>query len=124
MIKTEHVSVTITGSDGSATGTDETRKPINGKLVSVYVDYNTQPSTTDVVITTKNAPVKPIITLTNANTDTWKNPREIVHDTTGATVTYDGTNEVYDKIAIDDYITITVSQGNAGTLDFVFLYEC
>jgi hypothetical protein len=124
MIKTEKVTVTTTGVDGSAEGTADTRRPLCGELVAVYVDYITQPATTDVTIATKNAPVKTLLTLTSANTDGWFYPRYVVHGETGTALTGTAGGD-RTRHPIDDYVTVTVAQGDdPGSVDVYLLIEC
>lgn len=96
---------------GNATATSS--KPLSGEIKAVYIAYAVTPNAaTDVTIATANDPVKTILTVTNNNTSGWYYPREIVQDTTGADVTYDGSNEVYEEIPVNDYVTVTVAQGD------------
>lgn len=108
---------------GNTSGT--TSKPLVGCIKAIYVQYAVTPNAaTDVTIATANAPAKTILTLTNVNTSGWYYPREVMQDTAGATVTYDGTNEIYGEIPVSDYITATVAQGDADqTLDVWILLE-
>lgn len=124
MIKTEKVTVPTTGVDGSATGTSDSRRPLCGMLYAVYVDYITQPATTDVTITTKNAPVKTLLTITSGNTDGWFYPRYVVHSEAAAalTGTAGGDRTMH---PLDDYVSVAVAQGDdPGSVDVYFLYEC
>jgi len=52
-----------------------------------------------------------LLTLTNANSDAWYFPREAVHDNAGAGVTFDGTNEIYDRAVVDGILKMVVSSG-------------
>jgi hypothetical protein len=63
-----------------------------------------------VVIATKTAPIRTVLTLTNANTDGWFYPRVLLADTAGAALT-----AVYDTMPVNDHITVTVAQGDAIT---------
>lgn len=122
-IYTEIITVTTTGAAGSAAGNNTSRKPINGKLIGLYIDYVTQPATADVTITTPNAPVKTLLTLTDANTDGWFYPRYVVHGETGTalTGTAGGDRTMH---PIDDYVKVAVAQGDAGSVVVYVLYEC
>jgi len=78
-----------------------------------------------VVIATagNNGPSLTILTLTNANSNGWFHPRHKIDDESAADVTYDGTNEVYDKVCVADNIKITVSQANDDdSVDVVVVY--
>lgn len=122
MIKTEKITVTVTGSNGAATGSADIRRPVNGELVALYIDYTSQPSTTDVTITTKSAPVKTLITITSANADGWFYPRYVVHSEAAVALTGTAGGD-RTKHPIDDYVNIAVAEGNAGSVDVYLLIE-
>ena len=110
----------ITGNNSDATD-----RPANGRIVAIYLDYLITPNANaDVTIETINAPTKTLLTVSNNNTSAWYYPREIMQGNTAATVTYDGTNEIYEAHPVDDYIKATVAQGDADqTLDVWILLE-
>lgn len=122
-----HGSGTAAGSAGSATANTTSSNVILGRVLAAHVVYNDSPpaGTTDVTIatagTTGGPPANTILTLTNAATDGWFYPRHQVHDATGAGVTYDGTNEVYEAPPIYDKVTITIAGANAGDSVTVWL---
>lgn len=107
------------GSDGSATATGVSPNPVCGRILAVHLKYKDSPpaGTTDVTIATQGTSPRPpsntILTLTDAATDVWRYPRHQVHTEAGAGVTYDGTNEVYEAVPVDDYIKVTIAQANA-----------
>lgn len=107
-------------------GTVTSDRPLNGLVKAVYIDYEVTPNAaTDVTVQTVNAPTKTILTVTDNVTDGWFYPREVINDPTGADVTYDGTNEVYEPIPISDYVSFTVAQGDADQETTVWiLIEC
>lgn len=116
--KYELVTVTVAGSAGSATGSATTR-PVTGLLLGVYVDYVTQPATTDVTIATagSTAPALTLLTLADKNTDGWFFPRRAIHDTAGAAQTQ------YDIAPVADAITVSVAQGDPGSVVVTLMYE-
>jgi hypothetical protein len=122
MIQTERVTVAVAGAAGSGAGEGTTRKPVNGKLVAIHLDFVTQPATTDVTITTPGAPSKTLLTTTDVNTDGWYYPRYVVHSEVGAalTGTAGGDRTMH---PIDDYIKVVVAQGDPGSVIASFLYE-
>ncbi|NIQ08548.1 MAG: hypothetical protein GWO23_02205 [Gammaproteobacteria bacterium] len=62
--------------------------------------------------TSSNSAVsRTVLTLTDANDDAWYFPREALHDNAGAGVTYDGTNEIYDRAVVDGILKMVVSSG-------------
>ena len=114
------------GSDGSATNNATSSHIVTGEICSIGVTYgDSPPGTTDVTIATagNNGPALTILTLTNANTSGWFHPRHKLDDETGADITYDGTEEVYDKVCIADNLKITVDDANDGdSVDVVVVY--
>lgn len=116
-MRTEHIAVTVAGNAGSASGSAKSGKPVSGILLGVYVDYVSQPATCDVTIATESAPVKTLLTLTNANTDGWFYPRYLAHGSTGTVST---TDLVYHPV--NDYVVVTVAQGDAGSVNVYLVY--
>ena len=114
------------GGAGASTNNNTSSHVVVGQICSIGVTYNgSPPSSTDVVIATagKNGPALTILTLTNANSDGWFHPRHVIDDSAGADITYDGTNEVYDKVTVADYLKVTVAQANDGdSVDVVIVY--
>jgi hypothetical protein len=120
MIAIHRISVTTTGAAGSAAGTTASTRPVNGRLLAVYVDFTSQPATTDVTITS-TGPTQSLLTLTNVNTDGWYYPRVLLQGITGANLT-----TVYDALPIAAYVSVAVAQGDAITDGVVvtLLVEC
>lgn len=111
------ISVTVAGTAGSAAGSSTYSLPINGCLKSVYIDYTSQPSTTDVTITSSN-PTQTLLTKSNANTDALFSPRVQCCDTSGTAIT-----GWYDEMVICGYVTVTVAQGDPGSVEVILLVE-
>lgn len=127
-----HLSFAITGVDGSAasptltsSSANTTTRPLSGRVKSIYVKYNTQPNTTDLVVKTfgANAPSQTLLTLSNKNTDGLFYVLTAASDTSGVAVTYDGTHPILVEPVIDDYVSVTVAQGNAGTIEVWIMVE-
>ena len=114
------------GGSGSSTANNTSSHVVVGQICSIGVTYNgSPPSSTDVVIATagNNGPALTILTLTNANSDGWFHPRHKIDDESAADITYDGTNEVYEKVCVADNIKVTVSQANDDdSVDVVVVY--
>jgi hypothetical protein len=119
-------SGTTDGGAGASTNNNTSSHVVVGQICSVGVTYNDScPASTDLVIATagNNGPALTILTLTNANTNGWFHPRHVIDDETGADITYDGTEEVYDKVCIADNLKITVDDANDGdSVDVVVVY--
>jgi hypothetical protein len=114
------------GGAGASTNNATSSHVVVGQICSIGVTYNgSPPSSTDVVIATagNNGPALTLLTLTNANTDGWFHPRHAIDDSAGADITYDGTEEVYDKVCVADNLKITVDDANDGdSVDVVIIY--
>ena len=114
------------GGDGSATANNTSSHVVTGQICSVGVTYgDSPPGTTDVTVATagNNVPALTILTLTNANTSGWFHVRHVIDDETGADITYDGTEEVYDKVCVADNIKVTIAQANSpDTAEVVVVY--
>jgi len=113
MIETYQISVTVAGTAGIAVGAGSSTRPASGRIRAVYIDYTTQPATCDVTVATKGSshPVQTILTRTNSGTDGWFYPRALMGDTAGANLT-----AIYDALPVDDQLTVTVAQGDAGSV--------
>jgi hypothetical protein len=118
MIDRVDLTATTTGAAGSAAGSATTGQPIRGRVRAIYVDYVSQPATTDVVIKA-TGPDQTILTLTNANTDGWFYPRRVIDTTAGAAAA-----GVYDAFAVAGNLNVTVAQGDAGSVAVTILVEC
>lgn len=120
MIRTQKVTVTSSGSNGSATGNGLTPYPVSGRVRAIHLDYTSQPNTCDVTVATNGTPVLTILTVTNANTDAWFFPRLLMDDTAGTDLT-----AIYDAAPVDDHLKISIAQGDDGrTVVATILYEC
>lgn len=83
-----------------------------GKLIAVqWVDGDLADGV-DAVLTVANS-VHPVtlLTLTDANSDAWYQPRVPMHDTVGAAVTFDGTNELYTEAVVDGALQLAITSG-------------
>ena len=116
------------GSNGSATINGTSTQIVNGEICSVGVaNGDSPPASTDVTIATTgdHGPALTILTITNANSDGWFNVRHKLDDESAADISYDGTEEVYGKVAVSDTIKVTIAGANANdTAEVVILYYC
>lgn len=118
-------SGSATGGAGVATSSATSTTPVVGFVAAIAVRYNdSPPSTTDVTVAGAgtNHLALTLLTLTNANTNVVKNVRHAIHDDTGAVITFDGTNEVYDLPALADFVTVTIAQSNDADSVDVWLF--
>jgi hypothetical protein len=118
MIHSYKISVATAGAAGSAVGSGTSTRPVNGRLLAVYIDYTSQPATTDVTITS-TLPTQTLLTVTDANTDAWFYPRVLLDSTVGADLT-----AIYDAFPVDGYVSVAVAGGDAGSVDVTLLVEC
>ena len=116
-VKYERVSVTVTGSAGSATGSASSR-PLTGLLHAVHLAYTTQPATADVTIATAGTttPAQTLLTRSDSATDGWFYPRKAMNSDVAGALT------VYERAPMADAITVSVAQGNAGAVVATLVY--
>lgn len=114
MIRKETVTVTLTG----ATGSGKTVRPISGLVLAVNLTYSGQPGTTDVTVATQDAPTVTVLTVTDANTNKWFYPRQLMGGTTGADLT-----GVYEPIPVADHLVISVAGGAAGSVAATIVWD-
>jgi hypothetical protein len=117
-----------TGGAGTSTNNATSTIRLCGYVAAVRLRYNGSPpgATTDVTVATAGTtcPAVTILTITDAATDGWFYPHAVAQTTAGATATFDGTNEIYVKIPIDDFVKITIAQANdADSADVWLLLE-
>lgn len=118
-IRSETIAVTTTGSAGSATGT-ATSPRIVGEVLGIDVNYHASaPATTDLTITADavsgGQAARNLLVLTNVNSDGYYQPAVPLHDSAGAAVTYDGTNEIYKPPVVNSTITVSIAGADALT---------
>ena len=115
------------GGTGAGTANNTSGHVVVGQICSIGVTYNgSPPASTDLVVATagNNGPALTLLTLTNANSDGWCHVRHKVDDESGADITYDGSNEVYEKVCVADNIKVTVSQTNDDdSVDVIVIYS-
>jgi len=118
MIRQQTVQVDTTGTAGLAAGAANTPQPVCGKILKVRLNFHADaPNTTDVTITERvgSTDWETIHTETSSKTDVTRYPRRAVEDNAGATVTYDGANEIYEPFVVNGYVRVAVAQADALT---------
>jgi hypothetical protein len=106
-IITQTLSISTTGSAGSATGTGTTM-PVNGFLLDACLNYHASaPATTDVTIS--DAVFGTILTKSNNNSDVWITPRVQTQDNAGADT------GAYDYYPVNGALTVSIAQADALT---------
>lgn len=113
MLDSQYIEVT-TAADG--TGSAATTRVIRGTLEAIQWVDGTFVDGVDGTFTYVCADSGVTVTwlvLTNANVDLKYYPHAIARDAAGATITYDGTNEIYEKILLNGVVTLTIAQGGA-----------
>jgi hypothetical protein len=118
MIREETIKVTTTGTAANATGAANSNAAISGHILALRIDYHASaPATTDVTITEHIGSVdwQTIHVETSSATDVMRYPRRAVEDNAEATVTYDGTNEIYEPYVVNGQIRVAVAQADALT---------
>ena len=114
MIRTYIIDITTTGTAGSATGSGTTSRPVNGMIAAIKVDFTSQANTADTTIV--DGMGQAILTLTNVNTDGWYYPHPEIQDPAGADI-----NKHTCPFVVDSYITASVAQSNAGSVQITLL---
>jgi len=124
-ISTAKIACTLVGSNGSATADVKTSRNWNGRVVGVYIDYQSQPATTTVTVKTagSNAPSLGILTLPAGNTSQWYRPLIAQNKTDGTAALYAASFPVLSEIAVDDYLEVIPALGNAGAFNVWVLLE-
>lgn len=115
-MRTYKITVAVAGTAGSATGSQDSSKPINGELYGIYLDYTSQPVTTDVTITTTN-PTQTLLVRSNSGTDGWFYPRATICDASAGALLF------YEEFPLDAYINVAVAQGDPGSVDVYLLVD-
>jgi hypothetical protein len=114
--------------DGSGDATILSEGTYNGELAMVkWIDGDLVDGVDAVlsVTNTGDGVDQTLLTLTNANNDALYLTRAIVTDQAGATVTYDGTNEVYTSIPVVGRLKLVISSGgDTKTGGAVVYIEC
>ena len=127
-IRTEKLGlITAVGGAGVAVGSATTSAPINGYILSVYLDHSAGAATTDTTVATvgdDNLPARTILTRANSVTDAWINPRLALHQVDSSSATYDATNEIYERVPVNNYVTVSIAQADGDdTLQAYIMYE-
>jgi hypothetical protein len=113
---TSILTVNITGTAGSATGSLTSPDSLNGTLRAVLLDYPASISTTTDLLLTTVSPVATILSLTNTYTDNWYYPGVQLYGNTGSGLS------AYVAMPIDDYVTVTVSQSTSSTMTIYLIW--
>lgn len=115
-LKRERVTVTTSGTTGSAGGSAATRAVVQGEIMRIDVDYGSLTTTTDLTIYQTNESVQNlIVNKANSATDATYYPTIGLTDNTGAARTYDGTRPVVAPFPVADTLTVVLTQSTAAT---------
>ena len=117
-ILSEKIKVTTAGTAGAAVGATNSDAAITGRILAIAIDYHAStPATADVTITERIVTTdrQTIHVETDSTTDVVRYPRRAVEDNAENTVTYDGTNEIYEPYVVNGQIRVAVAQGDALT---------
>jgi len=115
-IEIRTIKVSATGSAGSASGTTIEAVPLS-KLLAIYMDFTSAPSTTDITVSTPssgNVPAVTILTLTNVNSDGWYYPQTQIHDNTGSAIT-----GAYMPYTLHGSLSVALAQADAVTDELI-----
>lgn len=89
--------------------------PIRGKILAIGIAYPAAVCTVD-LDSDNEVVAQKIVDLASANTNRVVYPRTPSQDITGADVTYDGTNEIYEPFVVYGRIKLTVASGTQGQI--------
>ena len=104
-------TITTAGSDGSATGSGTTGKPITGRIVAVHLDYSAgQAATTDVTITA-TSPDATVLVRSNSATDGWFYPHTPANLASDASAISGG---VVMGVPVDGYVSVAIDDADDG----------
>ena len=111
--------VTVAGTTGSA----RSPRPIDGRLLSVHLNYSaSMAATADVTIvrvTDDDMPTENLLTVNNSATDNWFRPRATLVDDVNSTIL-----DQHDTYAINGYLSAAVVDGtDTETVEITVLYE-
>lgn len=108
------ITVTTTGTAGSATGTGYSDRPLTGEVFAIHVDYSASaPNTTDITVIVEADDNHPAITLyskANSATDAWVYPHVQGTDNAGSAI-----SGVYQHYPITGRIKVTLADCDALT---------
>ena len=109
--KLDQISVTTTGSAGSASGNATSSRMAMGEIVKIYVNFNASaPNTTDITIETATAPTETILVDANSCTDAWFYPaRAHALNTDGSAI------NSWSRVWVEDYVKVSLAQCDALT---------
>lgn len=120
----EKLTITTTGSAGSATGNATTEHTYSGRLAAVGLDYHASaPASTVVVISEVSGQKRTLFTAPASATDVTFYPTVQLCGPTGTALTYDATRGVFVPVPLNDEVKATVTLSNALTgCVVVYLY--
>jgi len=102
--------------DGSGDSTDTAEMGISGRLYALeWVDGDCANGVDiTVTLTSRSSGVShQIFQADNVNDDAIYYPRAALHDTSAVSVTYDGSNEIYDLVVVNGIPQLIVAAGGA-----------
>jgi hypothetical protein len=111
------LSVTTTGSAGSASGNNTLTEPPNGLLVGMQIDAAGMPATTDWTFAYIN-PAVTLFVLTDYNTSGWVVPFVPAYTLAGVAISGVGA-----PIPINRVIKLSLAQADAGTAKVRFFIQ-
>lgn len=115
-LRKESVSVTASGTAGSASGSASTDRDLHGYVYAIHLDFTSGISATTDITVTQASPSLTILDLSNYYTDTWYYPVVQQTDSAGS-----GTS-TYEKTLVQDAVDIGVAQTTSGTVGTVTIY--
>ena len=117
IIKREKITITTTGSAGSASGSATTSAVICGQIVRVDVDYHAStPATADITLKEVDDQIDTsVVTKADSTTDAQYYPTVQLTASDGTARTMDGTRPLVNYYPVCDRMIASLAQGDALT---------
>jgi hypothetical protein len=106
-LQEESITVTATGTAGSASGNTDSDGPIRGHIYAIHIDFTGGITTTTDTTITLADPSLTIMTLSNSATDAWFYP--VVQQTNSAA----GGTSTYDRVPVSGRVNVAIAQSTA-----------
>lgn len=120
-VKIVRITVTASGSAGSATGSGTTES-INGRICAIHLDHSTGAATTDTTIKENSVPNQTILAKADSVTDAWFYPRAKVQDVAGVAAA--AGDNLWDYFRVSGPINVALAQADdAQTVTATIVYE-
>ncbi len=108
MLEKISLSVSTTGTTGSAVGSTTNHDLVVGFIHAVYLTVPTS-GTANVTLAAQSAPSENILSVGTVTASAWYYPRKQTCDIGGTALTMNGTAQQSDRFCVYDYLTLSAS---------------